>query len=130
MEILLRLLNFSLRKSIWPWNTSRMIFLMKTDKKSSDVPSSCRPLSIASHIGEVCQRMIERRLRRHVNRYNFLEEHQESFRSRRGTVRSLYRLHYETVQLKNSHSGAIVKTDLEKAFDSVWTNDLLYNLKS
>ena len=73
--------------------------------------------------------MIEHRLRRHVDRYNFLEEHQEGFRSRRGTVRSLYRLHLEAEKFKNSQSSARVNIDMEKAFDSVWTNRLLYKLK-
>ena len=73
--------------------------------------------------------MIEHRLRRHVDRYNFLEEHQEGFRSGRVTVRSLYRLHFEAEKLKNSHARALLNTDMEKAFDSVWTNGLLYILK-
>ena len=118
-----------LRKSIWPWNTYRVIFIKKVDKKSYNVPFSYRPLSVASHIGNVFERMIEHRLRRHVDRYNFLEEHQEGFRSRRGTVRSLYRLHLEAEKLKNSQSRSRVNIDMEKAFDSAWTNGLLYKLK-
>ena len=51
IEILLRLFNMCLRKSLWPWNISRVIFMKKADKKSYDVPSSYWPLSIASHIG-------------------------------------------------------------------------------
>ena len=74
--------------------------------------------------------MIDHRLRQHVNRYNFLEEHQEHFRSRRGTVRSLYQQHVEAGKLKNSHSSALVKIDLEKLFDNVWTNGPPYKLKS
>ena len=74
--------------------------------------------------------MINHRLRKHVNRYNFLEEHQENFRSRRGTVRSLYPQHLEPGKLKNNHSSALVNIDLEKLFDNIWTNGPPYKLKS
>ena len=49
IEIILRHFNMCIRKIIWTWNTSRMIFIKKSTKRAYDVPSCFRTLSIAFH---------------------------------------------------------------------------------
>ena len=58
-----------------------------------------------------------------------LGDEQEGFRSKRNTTRSLYRLHLLLENAKRSRlSTALLNIDLEKAFDSVWVDGLLFKL--
>ena len=55
----------------------------------------------------------------------------EGFRTKRNTVRSLYRLHLSLERAKSSKlPTALLNIDLEKAFDSVWISGLLYKLRN
>ena len=55
---------------------------------------------------------------------------QEGFRRKRNTVRSLYRLHLDLEHARSTKTPtALLNIDLEKAFDSVWIDGLLYKLR-
>ena len=54
------LFNLCWIKSIWPWGTSKIIFIKKADKSAYDISSIFRPISITSQIGKLFQRIIER----------------------------------------------------------------------
>ena len=75
--------------------------------------------------------MINRRLRNFFTACKIIEEEQEGFREKRSTVRSLYRMQLELEDVqRNKKPAALLKIDLEKAFDSVWIDGLLYKLQN
>ena len=118
-------------KSIWPWGTSKIIFIKKASKSAHDIASSFRPISIRSHIGKLFERMIERRLRTFLEEESIIEEEQEGFQRGKYTLRFLYRLGLECEWARtHEESSALLNVDIEKAFDSVWLDGLIYKLKN
>ena len=75
--------------------------------------------------------MINRRLRTFFTSGEIIEGEEEGFREKRSTVRSLYRkqLELEDIQ-RNKKPAVLLNIDLEKAFDSVWIDGLLYKLQN
>ena len=75
--------------------------------------------------------MINLRLRTFFTSGKIIEEEQEGFREKRSTVRSFYRmlLELEDIQ-RNKKPVVLLSIDLEKAFDSVWIDGLLYKLQN
>ena len=130
-NLLLFLFNTCWITSTWPWNISRITLIKKPGKKSYEQCSSYRPLSISSHVGKLFERMISARLRLYFETHNILDEEQEGFRTHRSTIRSLYRMHLVLEEAKRSKNPtALLNIDLEKAFDSIWVQGLLYKLES
>ena len=129
-NLLLFLFNTCWITSTWPWNLSRITLMKKPGKKSYKRCSSYRPLSISSHIGKLFERMISARLKLYFETHNILDEEQEGFWTNRSTSRSLYRMHLILEEAKRSKKPtALLNIDLEKAFDSIWVQGLLYKLE-
>ena len=128
--LLLEIFKTCWEHAVWPWSLSRIVFIRKPNKDRYDECSSYRPLSISSHFGKLFERMLCNRLNYFTGTEKILADEQEGFRSKRNTVRSLYRLH---LNLENSKlmktPTALLNIDLEKAFDSVWIDGPLYKLR-
>ena len=128
---LLKLFNSCWHESAWPWNSSRVIFIKKPGKSNYSSSSSYRPLTLSSHVGKLFERKINRRWRTFFTSCKIIEEEQEGFREKRSTVRSLYRMQLELEDVqRNEKPAALLKIDLEKAFDSGWIDGLLYKLQN
>ena len=120
---LLKLFNSCWHESTWPWNSS--------GKSTYSSSSSYRPLTLSSHVGKLFERMINRRLRTFFTSCKLIEEEQEGFREKTSTVRSLYRMQLELEDVqRNKKPAALLNIDVEKAFDSVWIDGLLYKLQN
>ena len=75
--------------------------------------------------------MIERRLRTFLEEESIIEKEQEGFQRGKNTLRSLYRLDLECEWARtHEESAALLNVDIEKAFDSVWLDGLIYKLKN
>ena len=75
--------------------------------------------------------MINRRLRTFFTSGKIIEEEQEGFREKRSTVQSLYRMQLELEDIqRNKKPAVLLNIDLEKAFDSVWIDGLVYKLQN
>ena len=129
-EQILDLANNVLRTGKWVWNTSKVIFIKKENKKTYADPSSYRPLCLNSYIGKLIERLIETRLRHFMLTENLIDAQQEGFLAGCSTTRYLYRL---TSKLKRISirklTGICLMVDFEKAFDSVWVKGLLHKLQ-
>ena len=127
---LLEIYNRCWDLAVWPWSPSRIVFIRKPNKDRHDDCSSYRPLSIASHFGKLFERMLCNRLNHFVESNNVLANEQEGFRRKRNTVRSLYGLHLNLEHARITRTPtALSNIDLEKAFDSVWIDGILYKLR-
>ena len=105
---LLKLFNSCWHESIWPWNSSRVIFMKKPGKSNYSSSSSYRPLTLTSHVGKLFGRMINRRLRAFFTSCKIIEEEQEGFREKRSTVRSLYRMQLELEDVQRNKKPAVL----------------------
>ena len=92
-ELLLQIFNNCWETASWPWKESRVIFIRKPNKERYDDCSSYRPLSISSHFGKLLERILAGRINKYLDLHNIIGQEQEGFRTKRNTVRSLYRLH-------------------------------------
>ena len=128
---LLKLFNSCLHESNWPSNSSRAIFIKKPGKSNYASSSSYRPLTLSKNVGKNFEKMINTRLRTFFTSCEINVEEQEGFREKRSTVWSLYRMHieFEDIQ-RNKKPAVLLNMDLEKAFDSVWIDGLLYKLQN
>ena len=128
---LLKLFISCWHKSSWTWNSSRVNFRKKPGKSKYASSSSYRPLTLSSQVEKIFQRMINRRLCTFFTSRKIIEVEQEGFREKRSTVRSLYRMQLEVEDIqRNVKPAVLLNTNLEKAFDSVWIDGLLYKLQN
>ena len=130
-EMLLQIFNNCWETVSWPWKESRDIFIRLPDKETYDDCSSYRPFSISSHFGRLLERILAGRINKYLNLHNIIGQEQEGFRTKRNTVRSVYRLHLSLERANASKlPTALLNIDLEKAFDSVWISGRLYKLRN
>ena len=129
INILHKIFNLCLTQGIWVWDSSNVIFLKKVGKSNYMKAGSYRPITMASFVGKLLERILERRLRQHCEFYDLLDDEQEGFRAGRNTTRYLYKL---VANLKEAQrkkfTTFLLCLDFEKAFDSVWLKGLIVKL--
>ena len=102
--------------------------LIKPDKPPSQSPSY-RPISLLSAIMKLFERVIEKRLRKHLEDNGFLCKYQSAFRKSKSTNDQPFRLSQTIMESFNQGEHVIAAfLDVEKAFDNVWHNGLRYKI--
>ncbi|GBP94618.1 RNA-directed DNA polymerase from mobile element jockey [Eumeta japonica] len=125
MVAMTRLFNGILRTGHFPacWKTGRVIAIPKAGK-DPQLASSQRPITLLSHIAKLFERVLLRRLLRHLTP----RQEQFGFRSGHSTTLQLARvLHHMAVEHNRGRRTVGVFLDIEKAFDRV-APGLLYKL--
>ena len=100
--------------------------LIKTFKPPSET-TSYRPISLLSAIMKRLERVIEKRLRKHLEENGFFCKYQSGFRKSESRNDHLFRLS-QTIMESFNRSEHIMAAflDVEKALDNVWHNELRY----
>ena len=102
--------------------------LLKPDKLPS-LTTSYRPISLISSIMKLFERVIEQRLRSHLEHIGFINKHQSGFRRAKSTDDHLFRLSQSIMESFNRGEHVVAAfLDVEKAFDNVWHNGLRYKI--
>ena len=84
---------------------------------------------MSSHVGKVFERILNNRLKIFLKNNNLIDHEQEGFLPKKSAMHSLYRLKLEyEILARDKKKAAFINLDLEKAFDSVWHNGLLFKL--
>lgn len=111
-----------------PWKHAKMIPIRKPGKPPQN-PSSYRPISLLSSLSKILERVILRRLNAHLTSNNVIPDQQHGFRANHSTTTQLQRItsHIKT-SLRQKLSIGLVSLDMEKCFDRVWHNGLIYKL--
>lgn len=122
--------NNAIHNAYYPerWKVAKVLPLFKKDKNSTD-KASYRPISLTNSISKVFQKIIKAALDSHTFTNNIIPPNQFGFRSQHSTVHAMNKFLSDTNDYL--HKGKIVGAvliDLEKAFDSVWHNGLIYKL--
>ena len=102
--------------------------LIKPDKPPSQT-TSYRPISLLGAIMKLFERVIEKRLRKHLEDNGFFSKYQSGFRKSKSTNDHLFRLSQTIMESFNRGEHVIAAfLDVEKAFDNVWHNGLRYKI--
>lgn len=122
--------NNLLNHSYFPkdWKKAKVVSILKKNKPN-DRPASYRPISLLPNISKVFETLINDHLVNFCNTNEIIPECQFGFRHQHSTIHALNRLTSDVNWAFNGNKslGAIL-IDLEKAFDTVWLDGLLYKL--
>ena len=110
------------------WKIATLCMLLKPDKLPS-LTTSYRPIGLISSIMKLFERVIEQRLRSHLEHIGFINKHQSGFRRAKSTDDHLFRLSQSIMESFNRGEHVVAAfLDVEKAFDNVWHNGLRYKI--
>ena len=106
--------------------TLRMV--LKPEKLPS-LTTSYRSIYLISLIMKLFERVIEQRLRSHLEQMRFINKHQSGFRRAKSTGDHFFRLSQSIMESFNGGEHVVAAfLDVEKAFDNVRHNGLRYNI--
>ena len=129
-KVLARAFTISLKLGFIPyvWKVAVLCMLIKPDKPPLQT-TSYRPISLLSTIMKLFERIIEKRLRKHLEDNEFFSKYQSGFRKSKSTNDHLFRLSQTIMESFNRGEHVIAAfLDVEKAFASVWHNRLRYKI--
>ena len=127
---LARLFTSSIQLGYIPtaWKLATLRMLLKPDKPVT-LTTSYRPISLISSIMKLFERVIEQRLKSHLEDKGFINKHQSGFRRAKSTDDHLFRLSQSIMESFNRGEHVVAAfLDVEKAFDNVWHNGLRYKI--
>ena len=110
------------------WKIATLCMLLKFDKLPS-LTTSYRPISLINSIMKLFKRVIEQRLRSHLETVGLLNKHQSCFRRAKSKDEHLFRLSQSIIESFNRGEHVVAAfLDVEKVFDNVWHNGLRYKI--
>ena len=126
--LLTEICDHAMRLGYFPlhFKEAKVIMLPKPNK-TLDTPKNYRPVSLTNTIGKVFERIIHGRLMGHLLRGEFFHENQHGFKPRTGGTDQILKI-VDDVKAGNRcfRNSVLVSLDLEKAFDKVWHDGLIY----
>lgn len=111
------------------WKTSEIILIQKPNKPSNQT-QSYRPISLLSTISKTIEKTIHTRLTEIVEKNQIIPHHQFGFRNNHSTTQVLRLTEKIMDKFNTTTATGMVFLDIEKAFDTVWHQDLLYKLNT
>ena len=88
-----------------------------------------RPISLTSVIARLCERIMLERINKHLNQNKILVKQQSGFRAHRQTKDNILSLCQNTRESFNRRKmNCVIFFDIQKAFDKIWHNGLIYKL--
>ncbi|KAL6419210.1 hypothetical protein ACFW04_011526 [Cataglyphis niger] len=125
------LFNNMINYSYFPqkWKEAKVISLPKKDKDKT-LPVSYRPISLLPNIGKVYEMVINDIINSYCYENKLLPENQFGFRAKHSTIHAINKLTSDiNWALMNEDCLGACLVDLEKAFDTVWQEGLIFKLK-
>ncbi|KAL1137894.1 hypothetical protein AAG570_009589 [Ranatra chinensis] len=110
------------------WKQANIIVFAKPGKDPTDL-KNYRPISLLNTMGKILEKIILKRLNKFIHDNTLLRPEQCGFRNQHSTSHQLLRVVESITRGFNEHrsTGALF-IDIEKAFDRVWHEGLLYKL--
>lgn len=111
------------------WKEAKTIAILKKDKTNTS-SSSYRPISLLSNLGKLYKILINNIINFFCTTNNIMPENQYGFRVKHSTIHSINKLVSDIHWALNGDKclGACL-IDLEKAFDTLWLDGLIFKLK-
>lgn len=128
---LTNILNSSLRLHYFPqnWKLALIIPICKPQKDPRH-PSSYRPISLLSSLSKIFETVLLHRLLKFTSQNNIIQPTQFGFTHQHSTLHQLLRV---TEKIEHAfhckHHSLAIFLDIEKAFDKIWHDGLIYKLR-
>ena len=130
IEYIANIFNASLASGYFPKKfKSAILILLPKEGKDTTLPQNYRPIALLDNIGKIFEKIINSRLRHHLEENNLYNTQQYGFRQGKSTTHVTNMIH-ECVK-HNSAQGfktAILSKDVQKAFDTVWHSGLIWKI--
>lgn len=130
ISFLSKILSACLKFQYFPkvWRNAKVIPIPKPGKPRGLV-TSYRPISLLSNLSKVYEKVLKERLWDFCDTPAVIPNEQFGFRPHHGTTHQIRRVtQYVNHQLTSKLSTAMVLLDVEKAFDTVWHDGLIFKL--
>lgn len=110
------------------WKTAKVIPVHKAGKSPAK-PSSYRPISLLNTLSKITEKILLTRLQKHIRKNRLLNDAQFGFRQKHSTTLQVTRIAKDiSLNFNKNNVTALTLLDIQKAFDKVWTDGLLYKL--
>lgn len=130
IDYLTAVFNKCLMLNYWPasFKLAKIIPILKSGKSPTDA-QSYRPISLLNAFGKIFERIIYHRLIEFIEEKNLLPPFQFGFRKGHSTTHQAMRIKQHILRNKRYRkSTGMILLDIEKAFDSIWHDGLIYKL--
>lgn len=130
IEALAKIFNACFKLNYFPkeFRIAKIIPIPKPGKDHSQA-GNYRPISLLSSISKIFERIIHNRITTFFEENNIIPPQQFGFRSQHSTTHQLLRVAKFIKKNKTLRKSiGMILLDIEKAFDCVWHNGLLYKL--
>lgn len=124
------IINSCLKIQYYPnvWKNAIIIPFKKPNKNHSH-PVNYRPISLLPTMGKILEKVVLEKLKSHEKTYNTIIPEQFGFRPNHSTIHQLSRITDKiTTNYNINKCTTLLTLDIEKAFDTVWHNGLIYKL--
>ena len=131
LSLLLSLYNLSLRSGYVPkkWRIAEITPLPKTPNPSTT--TDFRPISLLSCLGKTLEKIIHRRIMKHLDIHNLNHPDQAGFTRNRSTTLQILRVIQTIHNAWDAGDDLLyLSLDISKAFDTVWRKGLIHKLKT
>lgn len=123
-------LNRCIQIGHWPksFKTAKIIPIFKAGKSPTD-PRNYRPISLLNALGKLLEKIVYQKLVDFVEEKQLLPQCQFGFRRGHSTIHQAMRIKQFICNNKSQRkSTGVVLLDIEKAFDSIWHDGLMFKL--
>lgn len=130
--IITTLIHACIRNNYFPkmWKWANVVVLPKPGKDGK-FPKNYRPISLISSIGKIAEAVILEELKKETEEKKILPNEQFGFRNNHSTAQQIIRIVEKIIEgFTTSKSTTAIFFDVEKAFDKVWHQGLIYKLIS
>ncbi|GFX40433.1 probable RNA-directed DNA polymerase from transposon BS [Trichonephila clavipes] len=106
-----------------------IVFPIHKPGKSKNSPDAYRPISLLSSLSKIAEHIILNRIKNHIYSTNILNPNQFGFTKQLSTYNPLLRLTEKISSgFQRGRTTGAVFLDIQKAFDRVWIDGLIYKL--
>ncbi|KAK2577593.1 hypothetical protein KPH14_012704, partial [Odynerus spinipes] len=127
---LMYIVNATIKLSHFPshWKTGNVVAIHKPGKISTD-PSSYRPISLLPTMSKIAEKVILKRLDEFESKQKIIINQQFGFRQKHSTVQQIARIVNDvSVNFNKEKVTVMLLLDIEKAFDRVWIDGLIFKM--
>lgn len=122
--------NKCIELNFWPnsFKSAKVIPILKSGKSPTDA-HNYRPISLLNALGKIYERIIYHKLTEFIEENGLLPKFQFGFRKGHSTIHQAMRIKQHIIKNKRIRkSTGMILLDIEKAFDSIWHDGLIYKL--